>query len=263
MRKTVLGRVTVLVCLGAALLPAGKACAADSSGVRTALDDAGQYFTAPLRWDAEDWTFFGVTLAAVAAAHQFDSNVRSHFAVGSNAVLNGGKDKNSARDALPSVALIAGTWATAGYLGESDGYRETWRLLEAGVLSTVTGEALTLAGGRKRPDATTSPNQWRKGGNSFPSVHASAAFAIGMTFAESGNDEYRWIRRLVGYSIAGGTAYIRVKNNVHWVSDTIAGAALGIATARFVLNRENGNHAEIGFQPQKDGWMLSYNIPLH
>jgi membrane-associated phospholipid phosphatase len=261
MQKTVRILVAALVCAGAATLPAA-ASASDSSGIHTALDDARQYFTAPLRWDAEDWTYFGVTLAAVAAAHEFDSNVRSHFATGANAVLDG-KDRNSLRDALPSVALIAGTWATAGYLGDSDGYRETWRLLEAGVLSTVTGEALTLAGGRERPDATTSPNQWRKSGDSFPSVHASAAFAIGMTFAESGNDEYRWIRRIVGYGIAGGTAYVRVKNNVHWVSDTVAGAALGIATARFVLNRENGNHAAISFQPQKDGWMLSYNIPLH
>jgi membrane-associated phospholipid phosphatase len=235
--------------------------AAETSGIRTALDDAGQYFTAPLRWDAEDWTYFGAALAAVAAAHEFDSTVRTHFATGSNAVLNA-KDKNSARDALPAVALIAGTWATAGYLADPDGYRETWRLLEAGVLSTVTGEVLTLAGGRERPDATTSPNQWGKGGDSFPSVHASAAFAIGMTFAESGNDEYRWIRRIVGYGVAGGTAYVRVKNNVHWVSDTVAGAALGMATARFVLNRENGGHAHIGFQPQKDGWMLAYIVPL-
>jgi membrane-associated phospholipid phosphatase len=84
-----------------------------------------------------------------------------------------------------------------------------------------------------------------------------------MTFAESGNDEYRWIRRILGYGVAGGTAYVRVKNNVHWMSDTVAGAALGIATARFVLNRENGSHAEIGFQPQKGGWMLTYNVPLH
>jgi membrane-associated phospholipid phosphatase len=236
--------------------------AAEPSGVRTALDDAGQYFTAPLRWDAEDWTYFGVTLVVVGASHEADSPVRKHFAVGANAVLDG-KDRNSTRDALPALALIGGTWAAAGYLGDQDGYRETWRLVEAGVLSTATGEALTLAGGRERPDATASPNQWRQGGDSFPSVHASAAFAIGMTFAESGSDEYRWVRRILGYGIAAGTAYVRVKDNVHWVSDTVAGAALGIATARFVLNRENGTHTQLAFQPQKDGWLLTFNVPLH
>jgi hypothetical protein len=30
-----------------------------------------------------------------------------------------------------------------------------------------------------------------------------------------------------------------------------------------VLNREEGNHAQLGFAPQKGGWMLSYTVPLH
>ncbi len=234
--------------------------AQEPSGIRIALDDVAQYYTAPLRWDAEDWTYFGVSTIAIVAAHEADTTVRSHFA-SRTAVLNG-KDKNSLRDALPAVALIGGTWAAAGWMSDDDGYRETWRLVESGVLSTVTGEVMTIAGGRERPDATTSPNQWRKGGDSFPSVHSSAAFAIGMTFAESGNDDYRWIRRILGYGVAAGTAYIRVKDNVHWASDTVAGAALGIATARFVLNRENGTHPEFSFQAQKNGWTLSYNVPL-
>ncbi len=104
------------------------------------------------------------------------------------------------------------------------------------MFSTATGEVLSLAAGRERPDATTSPNQWRQGGDAFPSVHVSAAFAIGTVFAESGNDDYRWIRRIIGYGVAAGTGYIRMKENVHWFSDTVADAALGIATARFVLN---------------------------
>ena len=252
------GSVCACVCLSAQ-----PSRAEEPSGIRTALEDTGQYFTSPVRWDAEDWTYLGVAVAAVAAAHQADSTVRSHFATGSRAILNGGKDKGSLTDALPSVALIAGTWATAGYLGDADGYRETWRLVEAGVFSTVTAEGLSYAAGRVRPDGTTSPNRWRAGGSSFPSAHASAAFAIGMTFAESGNDDYRWIRRIVGYGVAAGTAYARVKGNVHWASDTVAGAAIGIATARFVLNRENGPHVgDISLQPQKGGWVLSYNMPL-
>ena len=226
----------------------------------TALEDTKLYFTAPLRWDEEDWLYFGGTLVAIGASHQFDQRVRTHFATGSYAVLDG-KDRNSLRDAMPAVALIAGTWAYAGLIDDSDGYREGWSLIEAGVLSTVTGTILGYAAGRKRPDATKSPNQWRQGGDSFPSLHASAAFAIGTVFAESGNDEYRWIRRIVGYGMAGATAYVRMKDNVHWLSDTVAGAALGIATARFVLNRQGApSHGSLQFQPQKDGWLLSYSV---
>jgi len=251
-----------LLWIAIGLLPP-PADAADSFTFSTALEDTKLYFTAPLRWDADDWLYFGGTLAAIGAAHQFDQRVRDHFATGSYAVLDG-RDRNSLRDAVPAVALIAGTWAYAGYLGDSEGYREGWSLIEAGVLSTASGEILGYAAGRERPDATTSPNQWREGGDSFPSLHASAAFAIGTVFAESGSDEYRWIRRVVGYGIAGATAYVRVKENVHWLSDTVAGAALGIATARFVLNRQAPpSHGSLQFQPLKDGWLLSYSINTH
>lgn len=252
----------VLACACAAGFLSLPARADEPSVIRVAIDDTEQYFTAPLRWDAEDWTIAGIAVAAVASSHALDSRVRDHFVPAAGG-LNGGKDSNSARDALPSLALIGGTFVVAGFLNDMDGYKETLRLIEAGVFSTLTAEALTLAAGRERPDATTSPNQWRKGGDSFPSVHASAAFAIGMTFAESGNDDYRWMRRILGYTVAAGTAYIRIKNNDHWLSDTVAGSAIGMATARFVLNRENGGQGQIAFAPQKGGWLLSYSAPLH
>jgi membrane-associated phospholipid phosphatase len=253
--------VVLTFCAVIGLLPT-RARADEFFSVKSALEDARLYFTAPLRWDEEDWIAFGGALVAIGAAHQFDGKVRDHFATGSKAALNGGQDKNSLRDAAPTVALIAGTGFYAAFIRDSDGYRETWALLEAGVLSGTTAVVLGLAAGRERPDATTSPNQWRQGGDSFPSLHVSTAFAIGTVFAESGNDEYRWIRRIIGYGVAGATGYVRINENVHWLSDTVAGAALGIATARFVLNRQNAEtRASVQFEPIKNGWRISFSMP--
>jgi membrane-associated phospholipid phosphatase len=242
------------------------AAAADTFTLNTALVDTGEYLTAPLRWDREDWAYFGVSAAALAAAHEYDDNVRAHFATGSRAVLDS-KDKNSLRDALPTLAIVGGTWVYAEFLDDKDGYRETWGMVESGVLSTATGEILKVAAGRERPNVVTTPDHWRQGGDSFPSVHTTAAFAIGTVFAESGNDEYRWLRRIIGYGIAGGTAYTRLHENQHWLSDTVAGAALGIATARFVLNRHSGTTPDatagrLEFQPAKNGWALNYVVDL-
>lgn len=230
----------------------------------TTLEDTKLYFTSPLRWDTEDWLYFGGALVAIGAAHSFDERVRDHFATGSKAVLNGGQDKNSLRDAAPTVALIAGTGFAAAFMDDRDGYRETWSLIEAGAFSGVTAEVLGYATGRERPDATTSPNEWGKGSDSFPSLHTTVAFAVGTVFAESGNDEYRWIRRIIGYGVASATGYIRVNENVHWLSDSVAGAALGIATARFVLNRQGAqDRGALQFQPLKNGWLISYSIRTH
>lgn len=235
---------------------------ADPSLGSETLEDVKLYFTAPIRWDADDWIEFTAAVAAVGVAHGLDGRVRHHFATGPDNGLNGGKDLNATRDALPAVALVGGTFLIAAYMNDSDGYRETWSLLEAGVLSTVTGEVLSYSIGRQRPDGTTSPNGWRGGGDSFPSVHATAAFAIGTVFAESGNDEYRWIRRIVGYGVAGYTAYERVKENLHWTSDTVAGAAIGIATAQFVLDRREHPSPTGAFniEPTKGGWQVGYTV---
>lgn len=247
---------------GVGLVPiAGHA--ADSLAATT-LEDTKLYFTAPLRWDEEDWLYFGGALVAIGAAHQFDAKVRDHFATGSKAILNGGADKNSLRDAAPTVALIAGTGLYAAFIDDRDGYREAWSLIEAVAFSSATAEVLGYATGRERPDATTHPNEWGRGSDAFPSLHATAAFAVGTVFAESGNDEYRWMRRIIGYGVAGATSYVRISENVHWLSDTVAGAALGIATARFVLNRQGAqDRGALQFQPVKDGWMLSYSIRTH
>jgi len=244
------------------ILPlAGRA--ADSL-LDTTLEDTKLYFSSPLRWDEEDWLYFGGALVAIGAAHSFDDRVRDHFATGSKAALNGGEDKNSLRDAAPTVAIVAGTGLYASFIDDRDGYRETWALIEAGAFSGVTAEALGYATGRERPDGATSPNEWGKGGDSFPSLHTTVAFAVGTVFAESGNDEYRWIRRIIGYGVAGATAYVRLDENVHWLSDTVAGAALGIATAKFVLNRQNSpSRGTVQFQPVKGGWMVSYSVRTH
>ncbi len=256
------------LCLGWAFLGLFPVAglAADSL-LDTTLEDTRLYFTSPLRWDEDDWLYFGGALAAIGAAHSLDDRVRDHFATGSKAVLNGGQDTNTLRDAAPTAALIAGTGLYAAFIADRDGYRETWSLIEAGVFSGATAEAMGYAFGRERPDATTSANEWGRGADSFPSLHTTVAFAVGTVFAESGNDEYRWIRRIIGYGVAGATGYVRVSENVHWLSDSVAGAALGSASARFVLNRAGTQGTQdrgaLQFQPVKNGWLLTYSVRTH
>ena len=264
-RKTIKSRRMTWALLGWAVVGIFPVVSrAADSFVGTTLEDTKLYFTSPLRWDEEDWLYFGGALVAIGAAHSFDERVRDHFATGSKAVLNGGEDKNSLRDAAPTLALIAGTGLGAAFYDDKDGYRETWALIEAGAFSGATAEVLGYATGRERPDATTSPNEWGKGADSFPSLHTTVAFAVGTVFAESGNDEYRWLRRIIGYGVAGATAYVRLEENVHWLSDTVAGAALGIATAKFVLNRQDAqSRGTVQFQPVKGGWMVSYSVRTH
>jgi membrane-associated phospholipid phosphatase len=242
------------------LVACAAPAAADPHLTRDFAEDAKLYFTAPLRWDGDDWLHVGETVALVGLAHQFDGDVRDHFVAGKIAPLRG-DDPHSARDAAPAAAIVVATWAGAFLAQNSDGYAEGRDMLEATVFSSITTTLLKYAAQRSRPNETADPNAWRERGDSFPSLHTSAAFAIGTVLAESGSDNHRWLRRFLGYGIAGATAYARLHDNVHWLSDTVAGAAVGVASARFVTHREDARSrtASVSLLPVDGGLVLSYN----
>ena len=235
-------------------------CSADSAPVRDVFSDAAQYFTAPVHWNEGNWLQFGVSVAAIAAAHEYDDNLRNHFASSPPAALDG-KDPHSTRDAVPMGAMLVGTGAFAVLLRDRDGYEEGRTMLESGVLSALSTTVFKYAAGRRRPNETTRVDDWGHSGSSFPSMHVSTAFAIGTVLAESGNDEDRWARRGIGYGLALATAYARVHDNAHWLSDTVAGAALGIATAQFTMNRRDGRRRAFSLNvvPADGGAMLVFS----
>jgi membrane-associated phospholipid phosphatase len=243
------------------LLPG--AASADSKITHDLAEDVKLYFTAPIRWEKSDWLHFGETLAVIGVAHQFDDDVRTHFVAGLDSPLDG-KDPHSLRDAAPAVAIVAGTWLAAALVNNRDGYEEGREMLEAAGFSAITTTLIKYGAGRLRPNETIQTNDWSSKGDSFPSLHASAAFAIGTVLAESGNDNHRWMRRFLGYGIASATAYARLHDNVHWLSDTVAGAAVGMATAHFVMNRGEVRDRRSAFSllPVDGGLVLTYNATL-
>lgn len=67
----------------------------------------------------------------------------------------------------------------------------------------------------------------------FPSGHATAAFAG----AEFLRQEYKGVSPwygIGGYATATTAGFLRIYNNKHWLSNTIAGAGLGMASVRLV-----------------------------
>lgn len=64
--------------------------------------------------------------------------------------------------------------------------------------------------------------------NSFPSGHTSNAF----TGAELIRIEYGSAYGIAAYAVASGIVFMRLYNNRHWVNDVIAGAGVGILSAR-------------------------------
>lgn len=84
---------------------------------------------------------------------------------------------------------------------------------------TVNGLKYTVS--RPRPDGSRN--------NSFPSGHTATAFATATLL----HKEYGWRSpwfSIGGYTAAAVTGFSRILNNKHWMSDVMAGAAIGIGS---------------------------------
>ena len=117
--------------------------------------------------------------------------------------------------------------------------------------ATVTG-AIKVAAGRARPrlntDSATNFKLMRglkdDDYRSFPSGHATAAFAFAsLVSAETSHwwPESRWIIGPIVYGGAALTGVSRIYNNAHWASDVIAGAAIGTLTGIKVFRYQHSH----------------------
>jgi membrane-associated phospholipid phosphatase len=170
------------------------------------------------------------------------------------------------------AGISLGVLAT-GYIVNSAPIRRAGRRLVASVaLSAIVEQTIKVSLGRSRPNEglgafSFNPFTSRKDSTgltargSMPSGHVTAAFAVATSLAD---DIHNTPVSIALYTLASGTAFSRVYDNRHWFSDTVAGAILGITTAKLV----NGHWRIFHLKPP--GWLvtptgapaLSWNVPF-
>jgi membrane-associated phospholipid phosphatase len=128
-------------------------------------------------------------------------------------------------------------------------------VLEAGIVFTAKSVVA-----KERPDGS--------GFDSFPSGHTSTAFVAAEFLHREYGGRSVWISA-GGYGMAVLMGVSRVYNGRHRVSDVVAGAGIGILSARVVymvypylrktLSRKGGSHGASVFPAYVDG-CLSLNL---
>jgi len=99
--------------------------------------------------------------------------------------------------------------------------------------------------GRDRPNEATGAFE-AHGGSSFPSSHATQAFAIASVV--SAHYDSRWVGA-GAYGLAALVGASRIHHDAHWLSDVVAGAVIGTATGRFIVATNNRRRATWSVQP--------------
>lgn len=129
---------------------------------------------------------------------------------------------STAGDAKAGLALCAGVGLFCGQRGHDAA--KLALAADAGAALVTFG--LKCAVGRARPDGIADRTN-----SSFPSGHATGAFALATVFGH----EYPKLA-VPCYALASGIALSRVYRGRHYPSDVLAGAAVGYASARLVLH---------------------------
>lgn len=127
---------------------------------------------------------------------------------------------------------------TAGLASRDSGLRDAGLRVAGSILTAgVMVGGAKLAFGRPRPaDRLDDADDFApfSGQSSFPSGHTTMAFAL----ATSLSDEIDRPLATVGlYTLAAGTGWSRMNDHKHWLSDVVAGAALGYVSAKFATGR--------------------------
>ncbi|MEN8144974.1 MAG: phosphatase PAP2 family protein [Gemmatimonadota bacterium] len=145
--------------------------------------------------------------------------------------------------------------------------------LESVLVSQIAAEAIKVTVGRARPSQHAGPDSFEpfttdREFHSFPSGHSTQAFALATTLSGELREEAPWLP-FVLYPGATWVAITRVQDERHWITDVVAGAALGVLSAN-VLGRLNHSAAQSGggptvslFRPeggQGAGLLLTFSV---
>jgi membrane-associated phospholipid phosphatase len=138
----------------------------------------------------------------------------------------------------PEVFLsVAGGILAAGVVsGRPDLQRRGGRVLGSLVIAGVTTVAIKMGTGRVRPNATSDQYLFRpfSQNDAFPSGHTTMAFALAASLSE---EIHRPWATVLLYAGAAGTGWSRLNDHLHWLSDILAGATVGITAAKVIEGR--------------------------
>lgn len=173
----------------------------------------------------------GIAVPSLMVAYGFLSFEVSAIAdLDSDAQREANENNISFLKGIDSYALIVTPAALAFglNLAGNKGKHEFWDMAALYALGNVLGGGITYGlkeiTARERPDGSSL--------QSFPSGHAATAFVAAEFLRQEYGDKSVWYG-VGGYTMAAVISVSRVLNNKHRVSDIVAGAGIGILSAKF------------------------------
>jgi membrane-associated phospholipid phosphatase len=168
----------------------------------------------------ENLTWLGIGAVAALAAHAGDHQVTN--SVTGTRVFGSGLDSGATVGGMPVQLGSAVATFTIGKLTHNQKVTAVGGdLVRAQLVAQTISYGLKYSVQRTRPDGTSF---------SFPSGHAATTFASATVLQR----HFGWKAGVPAYAVASLVATSRIRDNRHYLSDVVFGAAIGMVAGRTV-----------------------------
>jgi membrane-associated phospholipid phosphatase len=224
--------------------------------------------TSPARWKKKDYLVLSAILGTGAILYVFDEDIYSWVQERKNP---SSEDFSHIMSNLGNGLFLGGLITALYSIGEFSNKPSLRRTALLSMESWLTSGAVVLSLkfliGRARPytrEGSTEFQPFSAGSShySFPSGHATSAFAVASVIA--GQSDSKFVDILV-YSLASMVAVSRIHDCKHWPSDVFIGSALGYAVGKAICRLNSSrekNRVDVGLQlsPYRQGITISYRF---
>jgi membrane-associated phospholipid phosphatase len=203
-------------------------------------DETFDFVKQPARWEGNDWLKLGIVGAGTFLVMQADRPVR-------DAVMRDQSYYNSAPVIFGKMwgdnyttLVVAGLFAARGLLTNDNSTKKVgFEIIQAALYSGGITAILKVVAGRARPYTNEGPADYRPitmlddGFHSLPSGHTTLAFALSTVLSRN---VHSTALKVLAYVPAALTAFSRVYQDYHWVSDCVLAAVIGYVSAAWIVD---------------------------
>jgi PAP2 superfamily protein len=241
----------IVFVLAAAITATAQTSSLEKDFFKNILDDQKTIWTAPIHIQRADTKWVvpgGIGLMALITTDritgdemaEFDRQVRASKAI-------------SHVGSVYTLGAVAGSFYLLGRKNNDARARETGLLsAEALVDSLIVGGALKTITQRARPMTGRERSEFFDGGNSFPSGHSTQVWAVATVIASEYHD--RRSVQIAAFATASAVSFARFAEHKHYLSDVIAGSALGYGIGKYVYHKRHRESVDATEKSSKLWW---------
>jgi membrane-associated phospholipid phosphatase len=227
----------------------------DSDYLKAYGTDLKNIVEAPAGWNTSDWITASITTGIAVGLYDNDAKIQKWVLDHKTTTTNNIGDTVTDFGHGKYTPVLLGGMYLYGHVAGDGKIRKTVLLsVESFLLTGVFVQTLKYATHRHRPYTEDGPYAWdgprlhaTNDSYSFPSGHASSAFAVATVIASEYDNT--WVPPLA-YGIAVITGLNRVSHNAHWSSDVFVSSAIGYFIGKtIVASHQERSENKLGITP--------------